>query len=132
MTKTTIATRDAPEAIGPYSQGVCVGPFMFISGQIPIDPETGQVVKGDIAVQTRRVLENLRAVLGAHNFTCADVVKSTLFVTDMNQFSIVNQVYAEYFSNDPPARSTVEVARLPMDVPIEIEMVAYANTARER
>jgi len=105
---------------------------MFISGQIPIDPETGQVVKGDIAVQTRRVLENLRAVLGAHNFICADVVKSTLFVTDMNQFSIVNQVYAEYFSNDPPARSTVEVARLPMDVPIEIEMVAYANTARER
>jgi len=127
MTEKIIATKDAPSAIGPYSQAVCVSPFIFTSGQIPIDPETGRIVKGDITVQTRRVLENLKAVLAAADFSFADVVKTTLFIKDMRQFSSINQVYGEYFPNDPPARSTIEVNQLPMDVAIEIEMVAYAS-----
>lgn len=127
MTKKVVATKNAPSAIGPYSQAVCVGPFVFTSGQIPIDPETGRIVEGDITVQTRRVLENLKAVLTAANLSFADVVKTTLFIKNMGQFSSINQVYGEYFPNDSPARSTVEVNQLPMDVAIEIEMVAYAG-----
>ena len=130
MTKKIIVTRDAPSAIGPYSQAVRVGPFVFTSGQIPIDPETGRIVEGDITVQTRRVLENLKAVLAAADLSLADVVKTTLFIRDMNQFPSINQVYSVYFPSNSPARSTVEVSRLPKDVGIEIEMVAYANKGK--
>jgi 2-iminobutanoate/2-iminopropanoate deaminase len=132
MAKKIIATKDAPSAIGPYSQAVRAGPFLFASGQIPIDPETGHVVEGDITVQTRRVLENLKAVLSGADLSFSDVVKTTIFITDMSQFSSVNEIYGEYFPFDPPARSTVEVTRLPKDVAIEIEMVAYANKGKEK
>ena len=127
MSKKIISTKDAPPAAGPYSHAVCVGRFMFSSGQIPVDPKTGRAVEGDIAVQTRRVLENLGALLAEADLTLADVVKTTLFLTDLTQFSVVNQVYGEYFPNHPPTRSTVEVTRLPMDAAIEIELIAIAS-----
>lgn len=132
MAKRTVATGEAPAAIGPYSQAVGAGPFIFTSGQIPIDPETGQVVEGDIAAQTRRVLENLRGVLTAAGVTLGDVVKTTVFVRNLGQMPMVNEIYAEYFDKDPPARSTVAVDQLPMDVAIEIEMIALANNGRQR
>ncbi len=130
MSNKTIATTNAPAAIGPYSQAVIAGPYLYTSGQIPLDPATGQVVQGDIAVQTRRVLENLKAVLAAAGLSMADVVKTTLFIRDMNQFSAINAVYGEYFPTNPPARSTVEVSRLPLNVGIEIELVAYAPQSK--
>ena len=125
MIKRIIVSQEAPEALGPYSQAVQVGPFVFTSGQIPIDPETGEVMEGDISLQTRRVFENLRAVLATAGLTFAHVIKTTLFVKDMSQFPKINQVYGEYFPADPPARSTVEVSRLPKDVALEIDMTAY-------
>ena len=127
MEREILHTDQAPAAIGPYSQAVRVGPFLFSSGQIPIDPATGQLVEGDLTVQTRRVMDNLRVVLAAAGLSFADVVKSTLFVRDMGQFAAINQVYGEYFPVDPPARSPVEVARLPKDVAIEIEVIACAS-----
>jgi 2-iminobutanoate/2-iminopropanoate deaminase len=124
MKKKVIQTEKAPKAIGPYSQAIQAGNFLFLSGQIPLDPTSGELVKGDIREQARRVLENLKGVLESQNLGMEDVVKVTIFLKDMGNFSPVNEVYATYFPSSPPARSTVEVARLPRDVDIEIEAIA--------
>jgi 2-iminobutanoate/2-iminopropanoate deaminase len=124
-----ITTDKAPAAIGPYSQAVTVeaGKLVYTAGQIAIDPTTGQIVEDDIHLQTRQVLENLKAVLEAANTGLASVVKTTVFLKDMEHFAVMNEVYAEYFAVNPPARSAVQVARLPKDVLIEIEAVAMVN-----
>lgn len=119
-----ISTPNAPAAIGPYSQAVAVNGFLFASGQIPLDPETQQVVAGTVEVQTGRVLNNISAILEAAGSGLAKVVKTTVFLKDMNDFAAMNGVYAKYFAVNPPARSTVEVARLPKDVRVEIEVIA--------
>lgn len=121
---TAIRTSAAPSAIGPYSQAVVSGDFVFTSGQIPLDPATGQMVEGDITVQTQRVLDNLAAVLKAAGTTFAGVVKSTIYLIDMDDFAAVNAAYGARFGEAPPARSTVAVARLPKDARVEIDMVA--------
>jgi 2-iminobutanoate/2-iminopropanoate deaminase len=113
-----------PRAGGPYSPALRAGGFVFVSGQIPADPETGELVTGDIQAQCARVLDNLKLVLDAAGLTLDDVVKTTVFLKDMNNFARMNETYGSYFPKNPPARSTVEVARLPKDVGIEIEMVA--------
>jgi 2-iminobutanoate/2-iminopropanoate deaminase len=123
-TRTTITTEYAPAAIGPYAQAIALEQLVFCSGQIPLDPTTGQVVEGNIDTQTRRVLDNLAAVLQAAGSSLPRVVKTTIFLADMNDFATVNTIYAEYFDSEPPARSTVEVARLPRDVRVEIEAIA--------
>jgi len=122
--KKIISTNEAPGAIGPYSQGVRSGSFLFCSGQIPLDPKSGQIVSGDIATQTRRVLDNIAAVLRAGGLTFDNVVKTTIFLTDLGDFQIVNEVYGSYFKQDPPARSTVQVSALPRGAKIEIEAIA--------
>ncbi len=124
MLKEIIVTEKAPAAIGPYSQAVKWGNLVFISGQIPLDPVTGETVAGDIKSQTLQVLKNLEAVLTASGSSLDKVVKTTLFIRDMNDFSLINEVYTQFFKNNPPARSTVEVARLPRDVGIEIEAIS--------
>lgn len=124
MLKETVSTSDAPAAIGPYSQAVKCGGYVFASGQIPIDPATGQLVNGGIKDQTSQVLRNLDAVLKAAGSSLEKVVKTTIFIKDMNQFSVVNDVYSLFFADNPPARSTVEVSRLPKDAEIEIEVIA--------
>ena len=124
MDRHIVSTPAAPAAIGPYSQAVCWDHLVFLSGQIPLDPATGQVVGGGIEAQTRRVLENLKAVLAAAGLDLGAVVRTTLFLVDLEDFALVNQVYAEYFPVNPPARSTVQVARLPRDVRIEIDAIA--------
>ena len=129
MKQKIIQTDRAPKAIGPYSQAVLAGGFLFTSGQIPIDPATGAVVSGGIREQARQVFSNLSAVLGAAGLGFADVVKATVFLEDMNDFSAVNEVYASFFSGDFPARSCVQVARLPKDVSVEIELVAFAGNS---
>jgi 2-iminobutanoate/2-iminopropanoate deaminase len=120
----TVATDRGPKAIGPYSQAVRANGFVFLSGQIPLDPKTQQVVEGDAAVQTERVLENLKGVVEAAGSALHRVVKTTVFLADMNDFAAMNEVYARYFSTHPPARSTVEVARLPKNVRVEIDLIA--------
>ena len=125
--KKIVSTSDAPAAVGPYSQAVRSGSFLFCAGQIPLDPKTGQLVTGDIATQTRRVLDNISALLKAANLTFGQVVKTTIFLTDMNDFQTVNEIYAEYFREQPPARSTVAVAALPKGANVEIEVIAAAN-----
>ncbi|ABO50853.1 endoribonuclease L-PSP [Desulforamulus reducens MI-1] len=122
--KKVISTDKAPAAIGPYSQAIAFGPLIFTSGQIPFDPATGNLVAGDIQEQTRRSLENIKAILEAAGASMEQVVKTTVFVKDMNDFEKINQVYGEYFPNPSPARSLVQVARLPRDVGIEIEVIA--------
>jgi len=117
----------APKAVGPYSQAVKAGPFVFVSGQIPLDPSTGQVVQGDVTVQAERVLQNLQAVLEAAGASLADAVRVTVYLKDMNDFKAMNEIYARYFPSDPPARVTVEVSRLPMDVRVEMDVVAYTG-----
>lgn len=124
MAREIVTTIDAPAAIGPYSQAVKANGFVFVSGQIPIDPATGERVPGGIQAETRQVLDNLRAILEASGSDLTKVVKATLFIADMNQFGTINAIYAEYFDTAPPARACVEVARLPKDVQIEIEAVA--------
>lgn len=126
MAKTIIQTPAAPAPIGPYNQAVATGSLIFVSGQIPIDPVTGQVVEGDIKVQAERVLKNLQAILEAAGSSLARVVKTTVFIKDMNEFAAMNEVYGRFFADKSaaPARSTVEVARLPKDVRVEIEAVA--------
>ena len=124
MNKKVIQTEKAPKAIGPYSQAIQAGNFLFLSGQIPLDPANGELIKGDIREQARRVLENLKGVLESQSLKMEDVVKVTIFLKDIGNFSRVNEVYATYFPSSPPARSTVEVARLPRDVDIEIEAIA--------
>ncbi len=124
--KQTIKTERAPGAIGPYSQAVKAGGFIFLSGQIPIDPSTGEFVAGGIAEQTGQVLKNLSAVLEASGVGLADVVKTTVFLADMNDFAAMNEVYGSFFQESPPARSTVEAARLPRDARVEIDVIALA------
>lgn len=124
MTKKIISTEDAPAAIGPYSQAVEVNKQLFISGQIPINPVTGELVSEDLKEQTVQSLENIKAVLKAANYSLQDVVKCELFISDMNNFNQINQIYAEYFTDQAPARACVEVSRLPRDVKIEIAAVA--------
>jgi 2-iminobutanoate/2-iminopropanoate deaminase len=121
-----VATKDAPQAIGPYSQAIKANGFVFTSGQIAIDPATQQVVAGDVAAQTDRVLRNLSGVLEAAGSGLGKVVRVTVFLKDMNDFAAMNQVYGKYFSSAPPARSTVEAARLPKDVLVEIDVIALA------
>jgi len=122
--KKAIDTEKAPKAIGPYSQAIRAGNFLFLSGQIPIDPKTGELVKGDIRRQTKQVLDNLEGVLGSEKLEMKDVVKVTIFLRDIGNFNQVNEVYATYFPSSPPARSTVQVAKLPRDAEIEIEAIA--------
>ncbi len=125
--RSVVRTDSAPGAIGPYSQAISTGDLVFCSGQIPLDPATGQVVEGSIADQTRRVLDNLSAVLTAAGTSLDRVVKTTIFLADMNDFAAVNGVYGVYFTDEPPARSTVQVARLPRDVRVEIEAIALGG-----
>ncbi|HDI51666.1 MAG TPA: RidA family protein [Bacteroidetes bacterium] len=128
MEKKILATEAAPRAIGPYSQGVVAsGRLIFTAGQIAIDPEVGEVVKGDIRAQTRQVLKNLRTILKSVGADLGNVVKTTVFLADMNDFAAMNEVYAEYFAAQCPARSTVEVSRLPKDVKVEIECIAVID-----
>ena len=122
--RSAISTTQAPAAIGPYSQAIRSGDLLFTSGQIPLDPATGNIVDGDITEQTRRVMANLGALLAAAGATFADVVKTTIFLVDMGDFAKVNAVYGPHFAAVPPARSTVQVARLPKDARVEIEMIA--------
>ncbi len=119
-----ISTKDAPQAIGPYSQAIKANGFVFTSGQIAIDPSTQQVVTGDVDAQTERVLRNLSEILEAAGSGLGKVVRCTVFLKNMNDFAAMNQVYGKYFSSAPPARSTVEVARLPKDVLVEIDVIA--------
>jgi 2-iminobutanoate/2-iminopropanoate deaminase len=120
-----LRSTDAPEPIGPYSQALQVDKFVFTSGQIAINPSTGNIDSSEIVLQTRQVLENLSAVLQSAKVSLADVIKTTIFLKDMNDFPKVNEIYAEYFKKSQPARSTVQVARLPKDALIEIECIAY-------
>ena len=122
--KHPISSPDAPKAIGPYSQAIRTGQLLFASGQIPTDPATGAIVDGDVAAQTRRVFDNLGAVLNAANLSFADVVKTTVFLADMNDFAAMNEVYGKYFAEPYPARATVQVARLPKDARVEIDLIA--------
>ncbi len=121
---TVVAAEGAPKAIGPYSQAIRAGSLVFCSGQIPLDPATGQVVPGDVRVQTRRVLDNLDAVLRGAGLSLASVVKTTVFLKNMSEFAAMNEEYAKSFASLPPARATVEVARLPRDVLVEIDCIA--------
>lgn len=125
--KKTVATERAPQAIGPYSQAVVHNGMAYLSGQIPLDPATGQLVESDIAVQTARVLENLKAVLEACGSGLDQVVKTTVYLQDMREFARMNEIYGTYFSQNPPARSTVEAARLPRDVRVEIDAIAIVK-----
>ncbi|HEV2521328.1 MAG TPA: RidA family protein [Candidatus Acidoferrales bacterium] len=120
----TVATDRGPKAIGPYSQAIRANGFVFLSGQIPLDPKTQQIVEGDVTVQTERVLENLKGVVEAAGSSIQRVVKTTVFLADMNDFAAMNEVYARYFVAHKPARSTVEVSRLPRNVRVEIDLIA--------
>ena len=122
-----ISTSHAPAAVGPYSQAVKVGHFIFSAGQIPLVPETGKLIEGGIEAQTQQVMENLAKVLEAAGTTLENVVKSTIFVTNLGDFAAINEVYGSFFSNNPPARSTVQVAGLPLGANVEIEVVAIAS-----
>lgn len=124
MSKQAISTSQAPAAIGPYSQAIRAGNLLFVSGQIPLDPDTGQVVEGDAAVQTARVLRNLSAILEAAGSSLNQVLKTTVYLKDMADFAIMNEVYGRFFADTPPARATVEVARLPRNVAVEIDLIA--------
>jgi 2-iminobutanoate/2-iminopropanoate deaminase len=124
MKKKVIQTEKAPKAIGPYSQAIRAGNFLFLSGQIPLDPKTGELVRGDIRQRTQQVLENIKGVLESQKLGMEDVVKVTIFLKNIGDFNQVNEVYGTYFPSSPPARSTVAVAGLPRNVEIEIEAVA--------
>ena len=121
-----VKTEQAPPAIGPYSQAIAANGLVLTAGQIPLDPRTGQLVPGDIRVQTKRVLDNLKAVLEAAGSSMDKVVKTTVFLRDLNDFGAMNEVYGEYFRENPPARSTVQAAKLPRDAAVEIEAMALA------
>jgi 2-iminobutanoate/2-iminopropanoate deaminase len=130
--KKIISTTEAPAAIGPYSQAVRVGSLIFCAGQIPLDPKSGQVVSEDIAEQTRRVLDNVAAILRSEQLTMAHVVKTTVFLADFGDFQKMNEVYATYFTDQPPARSTVGVSTLPKNARVEIEAIAFAGESDTR
>ena len=121
-----ITTEKAPGAIGPYSQAIKTGGMVYCSGQIPIDPETGEFISNEIAEQTEQVLRNLRAVLEAAGTSLGNVVKTTVFLADMSDFAVMNEVYGRYFNDNKPARATVQAARLPRDARVEIECIAVA------
>ena len=124
MSKTLIQTAQAPAAIGPYAQAVRAGNLLFVSGQIPLDPATGLMVTGDITVQTERVLKNLAAILEAAGSSLARVLKTTVYLRDLEDFGKMNAVYAKFLGEDPPARATVQAARLPRDAAVEIDLIA--------
>jgi 2-iminobutanoate/2-iminopropanoate deaminase len=124
MKRQIVATDAAPKAVGPYSQAVWAGDYLFCAGQIPLDPASGNIVPGGITEQATRVLDNIRGLLKSQGLDFGNVVKSTVFLSDMNNFGSMNEVYAKYFTKEPPARSTVQVARLPKDALVEIEVVA--------
>lgn len=124
MTRKAVTTSAAPGAIGPYSQAISTGSLLFISGQLPIDPQTGTIVDGDIAAKTRQIMTNLKAIVEAGGSSLDDVVKTTIFLTDLGSFQEVNQAYGAFFSASPPARSTIQVAALPLGSPVEIEAIA--------
>ncbi|MGR3173046.1 MAG: RidA family protein [Candidatus Scalindua sp.] len=128
MQKEIISTKDAPQAIGPYSQAVRFDNLIFVSGQIPIGPETGKILKGNIREQTKQILENLSNILAAGGSSLNNVLRTTIFLTNLENYSVVNEIYAQYFKDLPPARSTVQVAKLPMDAQIEIDVIACVNT----
>lgn len=125
--KKIVSTNEAPAAIGPYSQAIRSGGLLFCSGQIPLDPKSGQIVSGDIAAQTRRVLDNIAAVLRAEGLSFDSVVKTTIFLTDLGNFQTVNEIYGSYFKQNPPARSTVQVSALPRGANVEIEVIAVSD-----
>ncbi|MFQ5823920.1 MAG: RidA family protein [bacterium] len=125
MSKKVISTSNAPQAIGPYSQAIQADSFLFISGQIPIEPVTGALLLGDIQSQTKQVMENIKGVLEAAGSSLKSVVKTTIFLKNLDDFNAVNEIYGSYFKEDPPARATVEVSRLPKGVGVEIEAVAH-------
>lgn len=128
MPSSIVFTKNAPAPIGPYSQGVIAsGPLLFTAGQIALDPSSGQIIQGDIKAQTRQVMKNLNAILEHGGASLKNVIKTTVFLKDMGEFAGMNEVYAEFFSSIPPARSTVEVARLPRDVKVEIEAIALVE-----
>jgi 2-iminobutanoate/2-iminopropanoate deaminase len=124
IVRQAVTTSSAPQAIGPYSQGIRAGSLLFVSGQVPIDPATGQLVGGDIAAQTHRVFRNISEILKAGGASLDHVVRTTVFLADMNDFAAMNEVYATYFSTPAPARATVQVSRLPRDARIEIDVIA--------
>ncbi|HVB63445.1 MAG TPA: RidA family protein [Nitrolancea sp.] len=124
MAKSVVATNDAPQAIGPYSQGIRLGNLVFTAGQIPLDPATGKLVEGDIAVQAERVMKNLEGVLAAAGSSLDQVVKTTCFLANLDDFAAFNEVYGRAFTSMPPARSTVQVARLPAGALVEVECIA--------
>lgn len=124
MSKRIVRTEEAPEAIGPYSQGVVAGGFVYTAGQLALDPKTGQLVPGDVRIQTKRVMENIKAILESAGSSLAGVVKTTIFLRDMNDFGAMNEIYGSYFQENPPVRSTFQVAKLPRDGAVEIEVVA--------
>ena len=129
MPKKSIETLAAPKAIGPYSQAIQAGGFVFVSGQIPLDPATGDLVSGSVEEETARVLDNIRAILEAAGLGMGDVVKTTVYLADLGDFARVNKVYGRYFESEPPARATVQVAALPRGARVEIEAVAAARSA---
>src|SRR5271154_6726620 len=126
--RTAIGSPDAPPAIGPYSQGINTGSFVFLSGQIPLVRDTGKIVQGMIKEQTEQVIANIKALLSTQGLDLSDEVKATVFLADMNEFTAMNEIYALHFTGTPPARSTVQVARLPRDARVEIEVVAQARS----
>ena len=130
--KQIISTGDAPKAIGPYSQAVVVGGLVYASGQIPLDPRTGEFVAGEISEQTEQVLKNISAVLKAAGSSLDHVIKATVFLADMNDFAAMNEVYGRFFQSEPPARSTIQAARLPRDARVEIDVIALAGEERGR
>jgi 2-iminobutanoate/2-iminopropanoate deaminase len=124
MANRVVSTDKAPKAIGPYSQAIVAGDLVFVSGQIPLDPQTQQMVQGDVRAQTERVMENLSAILGTAGVSLDNVVKASIFLADLNDFAAVNEVYGKRFLNAPPARSTVQVAGLPKGARVEIDVIA--------
>ena len=127
-TRTVITSSDAPPAVGPYSQGIRTGSFVFLAGQIPLVRDTGKFIEGGITEQTEQVFTNIKALLATQGLDLSDVVKATVFLADMEEFAAMNQVYASHFTGAPPARSTVQVARLPKDARVEIEVIAQVRS----
>ena len=125
MAKKVISTSNAPQAIGPYSQAIKAGPMLFVSGQIALDPASGDLVSGDVQAQTKRVMENIKAVVEAAGGSLDSIVKCTIFLKNMSDFARVNEVYGSYFDEAPPARATVEVSQLPKEVEVEIDAIAH-------
>jgi 2-iminobutanoate/2-iminopropanoate deaminase len=127
MSKRIVRTEQAPQAIGPYSQAVVGGGLVYVAGQLALDPRTGQLVPGDVRIQTKRIMENIKAILEGAGSSLDRVVKTTVFLRDLNDFGAMNEIYGSYFQEDPPARSTFQVVKLPRDGAVEIEAVALAK-----